>query len=80
MEVNACTMRLRRIALAENVRERRRAVAMFPLRVANLANDLRKLLDVTIEGSTDEADATMAYMEDAIRECYREEFGTELGM
>ena len=67
--------------LASSRSQRQRAVAEFPLRVANVANDLRKLCEMRDSGAvmSDDAHEAMRYMEDQIRLCYREMFGAELG-
>lgn len=67
--------------LAESRSARQRAVASFPLRVAVIAEDLMKLCDMRDSGfvMSDQSHEAMRQMEDAIRECYRDTFGTELG-
>ena len=67
--------------LAASRAARQRAVAEFPLRVASIAADLKKICDLRDSGAvvSDSMHETMRYMEDRIRECYRETFGTELG-
>lgn len=67
--------------LASSTAECQRAVAEFPLRVANVAKDLASMCDVRDSGHVMHKDTeeVMRYMEDQIRQCYREMFGTELG-
>lgn len=73
-------MRTRQI-LATCPSQRQRAVAEFPLRVAQVASDLRKFCEIQDSGEvmTAAAAEAMQIMEDHIRSCYREMFGTELG-
>jgi len=77
----ALDMRRTRERLASSPAERQRAIAEFPLRVANVAKDLASLCQVRDNGFplASEAEEAMRYMEDQIRQCYREMFGTELG-
>jgi len=79
--VDAFHMRRTRERLASSPAERQRAIAEFPLRVANVAKDLASLCYVRDSGYSllIEAEDAMRYMEDQIRQCYREMFGTELG-
>lgn len=81
IEQEKLRMMLTRERLAASRAERQRAVAEFPLRVANVANDLRKLCEMRDGGHvmSDQAHEAMDYMEKCIRDCYRETFGTELG-
>lgn len=67
--------------LASSRSLRQRAVAEFPLRVARIAKDLQSLCDMRDRGEavSDICHEEMRYMEDKIRECYHEMFGTELG-
>ena len=62
-------------------RNRQRAVAMFPLRVAQLASDLKRLCDRvdSSESGFREIERAKDFLEERIRACYRETFGTELG-
>jgi hypothetical protein len=79
--VDAYQMRRTRERLALSPAERQRAIAEFPLRVANIAKDLLSMCDVRDSGQVMRRDSeeVMRYMEDRIRQCYREMFGTELG-
>jgi hypothetical protein len=79
--VDAFHMRRVRERLASSPAERQRAIAEFPLRVVNVAKDLARLCQMRDNGFalTRESEDAMRYMEDQIRQCYREMFGTELG-
>src|SRR3990167_1397646 len=77
----AHSMRMTRIALAADYKQRQRAVAMFPLMVVGIANDLNKFVKMRDQGVALSADANeaMQYLEDKIRETYRKCFWAELG-
>lgn len=79
--VDAFQMQRTRERLALSPTQRQRAVAEFPLRVAGIAKDLASMCDVRDSGHAIHKDSeeVMRHMEDKIRQCYRELFGTELG-
>jgi hypothetical protein len=83
IDIQASLMRRQRERLAAFKHYRQRAVAEFPLRVANVAKDLSSLCDMRDKFGAavmnDDTEAAMQYMEDQIRFCYRQMFGTELG-
>ena len=80
IDEQAMRMRTTRLRLAQSKSERRRAVAYFPLRVASLAKDLKSLCDTHDSFPIlENGEEVMQYLEDEIRGCYRETFGTELG-
>ena len=71
-----------RKALATSPVARRRAVCMFPLMVAGMANDLRLMLETFDRHGllpSPEAEQFMAFLENRICAVYREQFGAELG-
>lgn len=60
---------------------RQSAVARFPLRVANLAYQMNKLIEAVernAESPSKEVADALAYMEKQIRDCFLEDFGHEL--
>jgi len=60
--------------------ERQRAVSNFPLIVAQIANDMKRTLDLAeIHGQTKEVAEYLEHCETIIREAYRSTFGRELG-
>jgi len=78
--VLAQQMAITRDVLNRSERERQRAVCTFPLVVASLANNMRKILEIVEEnGESKESREYLQYAEDVIREEYRKHFGRELG-
>ena len=79
--INELTMAGTRECLASSAWQRQRAVAEFPLRVASAAAAMKKLCDLRDSGvvMSDNAESAIDYLEQRIRICYRETFGTELG-
>ena len=56
------------------------AIAMFPLRVASMANELRRILELQqTADESPESKAVVGYIVDRIKKEYREMFGAELG-
>jgi hypothetical protein len=76
----AMEMALTRQRLSSDPMQRRVAVCMFPLIVAQVADDMRRILG-QVDGQTLTADVEsgLQFMEDIIRDEYRNQFGTELG-
>ena len=74
---NANQMRRTRHELSVSRVNRQRAVCSFPLIVASVANDMRRILDTHHDAP--EVRDTLQYMEDLIRGEYRRLFGREMG-
>lgn len=80
-KMDAMDMAIVRRRNADHPWHRRMAVCTFPLVVAQVANDMREILRrAGPQGMTKECEEAVAYMESQIREVYREQFGTELGL
>jgi len=76
----ASLMRQRRRILSEGREERWNAISDFVLSVAQSADDLRKVTQMRRDGVLPaQAVEAAGYIEDLIRQRYRECFGTELG-
>jgi hypothetical protein len=73
-------MRKRR-NLSQFPSERQFAVSMFPLKVFRMAGDLKRLCDMRSQQGplSHDAEEAARYLEDQIREVYRDMFGAELG-
>jgi hypothetical protein len=66
--------------LARDKTARQLAVASFPVRCAQMADDMRKLIEAHIQaGFSQSTQDTIDYIENRIRQEYRELFGCELG-
>lgn len=64
----------------ESTIHRQKAVCMFPLVVAQIADDMRRMLECVEQvGESKESREYLQYAEDMIREAYRDWFGRELG-
>lgn len=76
----ATALAIIRERLAISSWERQRAVAEFPLIVAQVAKDMKRLMDelAYTEHSAETTEA-LDYMESVIRDAYRSTFGRELG-
>jgi hypothetical protein len=60
--------------------ERQRAVAEFPLIVAQVAKDMKRIMDeLAHTEQTQQTTEALDYMESIIRDAYRSTFGRELG-
>lgn len=71
----------RRDCLARSAHSWSMALAMFPLRVAGCANDLRKLTEMKAQspaGGTGSFPEAIAHLERVIAEAFLQEFGQEL--
>lgn len=66
--------------LAAHTIARQHAVAMFPLRVASMANDLQRAIEKGryYLGDQDAANSLRAVIEGKIRDCFYETFGHEM--
>jgi hypothetical protein len=79
-KIRAQRMAIRRDQLDRSTLERQRAVSTFPLVVAQVADDMRKMIQmVESGGESKESREYLQYVEDIIREEYRNQFGRELG-
>jgi hypothetical protein len=73
-------MAIRREQLDQSPILRQRAVSQFPLMVAQIADDMRRMLDCVGQvGESTESREYLQYAEDMIRDVYRDQFGRELG-
>jgi hypothetical protein len=76
----ATALAIIRERLAISSWERQRAVAEFPLVVAQVAHDMKRLMDeLAYTEHTPKTVETLDYMESVIRDAYRSTFGRELG-
>lgn len=77
--VRARRMAIRREVLDMSAIQRQRAVCAFPLTVAQVAHDMQKMLDhVEQAGESKESREYLQYVEDIIREEFRNQFGREM--
>ena len=73
-------MAIRRKQLDESPILRQRAVCSFPLVVAQIADDMRRMLDCVEQvGESKQSREYLQFAEDVIRDAYRDHFGRELG-
>jgi hypothetical protein len=75
-------MRMTQQRLARSELERLRASAAFPLRVAQMCQDMAKLISIRDYGDQPLSEESMEYLrmqEQEIKKVYRETFGTEYG-
>lgn len=83
IESRAAELAMVRERLSRFPRLRQRAVATFPLMVASVANDMKKMLDLAdgygLEQNSGDTDKCIEHCETMIREAYRNTFGRELG-
>jgi hypothetical protein len=78
--VCARRMAYRRRVLNSSTLQRQAAVAGFPLVIAAAAKEMQNLLEhVARHGESAETRETLRYMEDIIRQEYRNHFGCEMG-
>lgn len=77
----AIQMAKTRAMLAEHPELRSEAIADFVLSVTQAATDLKKIADVRLSGVrlSQEGRDTARFLEDIVRNRYREVFGAELG-
>jgi hypothetical protein len=76
----ATALAIIRERLAISSWERQRAVAEFPLIVAQVAKDMKRIMDeLSYTEHSAEATEALDYMESIIRDAYRSTFGRELG-
>lgn len=76
----AIAMAAIRERLAVSSLERQRAVSNFPLIVSQVANDMKRTLDLAeVHGQTKEVADYLEHCETIIRAAYRQQFGRELG-
>ena len=73
-------MRRTRQHLASSKRELQRAIAEFPLRIASCAMELKRMIDLVDHGmpKDEKVEEAMQFVEDQIRNCFRDTFGREL--
>lgn len=76
----AIVLAIIRERLAISSWERQRAVAEFPLIVAQVAKDMKRIMDeLAYTEQTQQTTEALDYMESIIRDAYRSTFGRELG-
>ncbi len=80
-DAKAITTEFTRSIIQTSKFNRQRATSNFPLCVFNMANDMRKLLDLQEHNDInyEELQNTIDYLEFKIREEYEKLFGVELG-